>query len=136
MRGGSSRQRTMRWFASTGTLTIVWKIVSIPPVIIVDPLRRTWSCIGGFKRDLEVGIAMHEGNPVYFIIFFLEPCQGQRHDFVAECIGERRNSTPAGAMPRSDRSKAKVTHRLDRFRGDLFCWPYEADALTSRQAWQ
>jgi len=39
-------------------------------------------------------------------------------------------------MPRSDCSKAKVAHRLDRFRDDLFCWPYEADALTSRQAWQ
>lgn len=33
--------------------------------------------IGGFKHDSEVGMAMHEGHPVYFAIFFPEPCPGQ-----------------------------------------------------------
>ena len=33
--------------------------------------------IGGFKRDSEVGLALHEGHPVYFVIFFPEPLPGQ-----------------------------------------------------------
>src|SRR5258705_14024084 len=30
-----------------------------------------------FKRDSEVGIALHEGYSVYFVVFFPEPCPGQ-----------------------------------------------------------
>ena len=48
-----------------------------PPVIIVDPRAGHGPGIGGFKRDSEVGMAMHEGHPVYFVIFFPEPCPGQ-----------------------------------------------------------
>ena len=48
-----------------------------PPVIVVDPRAGHGPGIGGFKRDSEVGIAMHEGHPVYFVVFFPEPEQGQ-----------------------------------------------------------
>ena len=48
-----------------------------PPVIIVDPRAGHGPGIGGFKRDSEVGVALHEGHPVYFVIFFPEPCPGQ-----------------------------------------------------------
>ena len=48
-----------------------------PPVIIIDPRAGHGPGIGGFKRDSEVGIAMHAGHPVYFVIFFPEPCPGQ-----------------------------------------------------------
>lgn len=48
-----------------------------PPVVIVDPRAGHGPGIGGFKRDSEVGMAMHEGNPVYFVIFFPEPEHGQ-----------------------------------------------------------
>jgi hypothetical protein len=48
-----------------------------PPVIIVDPRAGHGPGIGGFKRESEVGIALHEGHPVYFVIFFPEPCAGQ-----------------------------------------------------------
>jgi hypothetical protein len=48
-----------------------------PPVIIVDPRAGHGPGIGGFKRDSEVGIALHEGHPVYFVIFFPEPYPGQ-----------------------------------------------------------
>ena len=41
-----------------------------PPVIIVDPRAGHGPGIGGFKRDSEVGMAMREGHPVYFVIFF------------------------------------------------------------------
>lgn len=48
-----------------------------PPVIIIDPRAGHGPGIGGFKRDSEVGMAMHEGHPVYFVIFFPEPAPGQ-----------------------------------------------------------
>lgn len=47
------------------------------PVIVVDPRAGHGPGIGGFKRDSEVGMAMHEGHPVYFVMFFPEPCPGQ-----------------------------------------------------------
>ena len=48
-----------------------------PPVIVVDPRAAHGPGIGGFKRELEVGMAMHEGHPVYFVMFFPEPCPDQ-----------------------------------------------------------
>ncbi len=48
-----------------------------PPVVIVDPRAGQGPGIGGLKRDSEVGMAMHEGYPVYFVSFFPEPCAGQ-----------------------------------------------------------
>ena len=50
---------------------------SKPPVIIVDPRAGHGPGIGGFKRESEVGMAMHEGHTVYFVTFFPEPCPGQ-----------------------------------------------------------
>lgn len=48
-----------------------------PPVIVVDPRAGHGPGIGGFKHDSEVGMAMHEGHPVYFVIFFPQPVPGQ-----------------------------------------------------------
>lgn len=48
-----------------------------PPVIVLDPRAGHGPGIGGFKRESEVGMAMHEGHPVYFVIFFPEPAAGQ-----------------------------------------------------------
>jgi poly(3-hydroxyalkanoate) synthetase len=50
---------------------------SKPPVIIVDPRAGHGPGIGGFRRESEVGMAMHEGHTVYFVTFFPEPCPGQ-----------------------------------------------------------
>lgn len=47
------------------------------PVVVVDPRAGHGPGIGGFKRDSEVGMAMHEGHPVYFVTFFPEPVAGQ-----------------------------------------------------------
>ena len=47
------------------------------PVIIIDPRAGHGPGIGGFKRDSEVGMSLHEGHPTYFVIFFPEPCPGQ-----------------------------------------------------------
>ncbi|GIW86391.1 MAG: hypothetical protein KatS3mg108_0715 [Isosphaeraceae bacterium] len=46
---------------------------SKPPVIIVDPRAGHGPGIGGFKRVSEVGIALHQGHTVYFVIFYPEP---------------------------------------------------------------
>jgi hypothetical protein len=48
-----------------------------PPVMIVDPRAGHGPGIGGFKRESEVGIAMHEGHQVYFVVFYPEPSPGQ-----------------------------------------------------------
>ncbi|MBK3404075.1 DUF3141 domain-containing protein [Methylorubrum populi] len=48
-----------------------------PPVVVLDPRAGHGPGIGGFKRESEVGMALKEGHPVYFIVFFPEPCRGQ-----------------------------------------------------------
>jgi pimeloyl-ACP methyl ester carboxylesterase len=58
-----------------------------PPGVTVDPARRPYVIIdpraghgpgiGGFKDDSQVGVALREGHPVYFVIFFREPQPGQ-----------------------------------------------------------
>lgn len=73
-----------------------------PPVIVVDPRAGHGPGIGGFKRDSEVGMAMREGHPVYFVIFFPEPAAGQTladvlhamRQFVEE-VGRRHPDKPS-----------------------------------------
>lgn len=48
-----------------------------PPVVILDPRAGHGPGIGGFKHESEVGMALEEGHPVYFVVFFPEPCRGQ-----------------------------------------------------------
>jgi hypothetical protein len=48
-----------------------------PPVIIIDPRAGHGPGIGGFKRESEVGMALNEGHPVYFVVFFPEPAPDQ-----------------------------------------------------------
>jgi Protein of unknown function (DUF3141) len=59
---------------------------SKPPVIVVDPRAGHGPGIGGFKHDSEVGIALHEGHPVYFVIFFPEPCAHQTLEDVLHAL--------------------------------------------------
>jgi pimeloyl-ACP methyl ester carboxylesterase len=49
-----------------------------PPVIVIDRRAGHGPGIGGFKRDSEIGIALHEGFPVYFVSFFPAPSPHQR----------------------------------------------------------
>ena len=46
-------------------------------MIIIDPRAGHGPGIGGFKDDSEVGIALHEGYPVYFVVFTPDPVSGQ-----------------------------------------------------------
>lgn len=47
------------------------------PVLVVDPRAGHGPGIGGFRRDSEVGMALLEGHPVYFVVFDPEPVEGQ-----------------------------------------------------------
>ena len=47
------------------------------PIVIIDPRAGNGPGIGGSKRDSEIGDALSQGNPVYFILFHPEPMPGQ-----------------------------------------------------------
>ena len=47
------------------------------PYVIIDPRGGHGPGIGGFKDDSQVGVALHEGHPVYFVSFFPSPEPGQ-----------------------------------------------------------
>lgn len=47
------------------------------PYVIIDPRGGHGPGIGGFKDDSQVGVALREGHPVYFVIFFRDPEPGQ-----------------------------------------------------------
>jgi len=47
------------------------------PYIIVDPRAGHGAGIGGFKTDSQVGVALRDGHPVYFVVFRPHPEPGQ-----------------------------------------------------------
>jgi pimeloyl-ACP methyl ester carboxylesterase len=47
------------------------------PYIIIDPRAGHGPGIGGFKDDSQVGVALRERHPVYFVIFHRDPEPGQ-----------------------------------------------------------
>jgi pimeloyl-ACP methyl ester carboxylesterase len=57
------------------------------PYIVIDPRAGHGPGIGGFKDDSQVGVALREGHPVYFIIFYPEPEPGQT--LLDVCAAER-----------------------------------------------
>ncbi|RTM14192.1 MAG: DUF3141 domain-containing protein [Bradyrhizobiaceae bacterium] len=73
-----------------------------PPVIVIDPRAGHGPGIGGFKRESEVGIALREGFPVYFVSFFPAPSPHQRlvdvlhalRRFVDEVMARHPGKTP------------------------------------------
>lgn len=72
------------------------------PVIVFDPRAGHGPGIGGFKRDSEVGVALEQGWPVYFVAFFPDPCPGQTladvhhalRRFVAEVARRHAGQSP------------------------------------------
>jgi len=58
------------------------------PYIIIDPRAGHGPGIGGFKDDSQVGVALREGHPVYFVIFFRDPEPGQT--LLDVCEAEKR----------------------------------------------
>jgi hypothetical protein len=43
------------------------------PYVIIDPRAGHGPGLGGFKDDSEVGVALRDGHPVYFVMFFPKP---------------------------------------------------------------
>ena len=54
------------------------------PYVIIDPRAGHGPGIGGMKDDSQVGVAIREGHPVYFVIFFPDPEPGQTLPDVTE----------------------------------------------------
>jgi pimeloyl-ACP methyl ester carboxylesterase len=52
------------------------------PYIIIDPRAGHGPGIGGFKTDSQVGVALREGHPVYFVAFKRMPEPGQYLSYV------------------------------------------------------
>ena len=73
------------------------------PYVIIDPRAGHGPGIGGFKDDSQVGVAIREGHPVYFVIFFRDPEPGQTLLDVCEAekrfVKEVRKLHPASAKP-------------------------------------
>ena len=54
------------------------------PIVIIDPRAGHGPGIGGSKRNSEIGMALENGYPVYFILFYTEPMPGQTLSDVEE----------------------------------------------------
>ncbi|NPU84212.1 MAG: DUF3141 domain-containing protein [Syntrophaceae bacterium] len=73
-RRAEEEQRKIRNERRAGTYV---KVLPKRPIIIIDPRAGHGPGIGGSKRDSEIGMALTNGHPVYFILFFTEPMPGQ-----------------------------------------------------------
>lgn len=58
------------------------------PFVIIDPRAGHGPGIGGFKAESEVGVALKAGHPVYMVIFFPDPVDGQTLADVARAEAE------------------------------------------------
>ena len=75
------------------------------PIIVIDPRAGNGPGIGGSKRDSEIGDALAQGHPVYFILFHPEPEPGQTLDDVekaeirfVEAVARRHPSSEKPAL--------------------------------------
>ncbi len=58
------------------------------PFVVVDPRAGHGPGIGGFRRDSEIGVAVREGHPCYFVGFRPQPVPGQTIEDVARAEAE------------------------------------------------
>jgi pimeloyl-ACP methyl ester carboxylesterase len=65
--------RLLRIVPPEGVEVFEWK----RPYMIIDPRAGHGAGIGGFKPDSQVGVALHGGHPVYFVVFRQHPEPGQ-----------------------------------------------------------
>ncbi len=73
------------------------------PYVIIDPRAGHGPGIGGFKKDSQVGVALADGHPVYFVAFRPQPEPGQTIADVtyaeAEFLREIRRRHPDAPKP-------------------------------------
>ena len=83
------------------------------PYIIIDPRAGHGPGIGGFKDDSQVGVALREGHPVYFVIFFRDPEPGQTLLDVCEAEkAVRAQGARAASGQREARDRRQLPGRL------------------------
>ncbi|MGX1306706.1 pimeloyl-ACP methyl ester carboxylesterase [Amorphus suaedae] len=58
------------------------------PFVIIDPRAGHGAGIGGFKPDSQVGVAIANGHPVYFVVFHPDPEPGQTLGDVTQAEAE------------------------------------------------
>lgn len=68
-----SNYRLLKITPPEGVEVFSWK----RPYVIIDPRAGHGAGIGGFKPDSQVGVALRDGHPVYFVAFHPEPVPGQ-----------------------------------------------------------
>ncbi len=82
-----------------GVETFDWK----RPYLIIDPRAGHGAGIGGFKPDSQVGVALHDGHPVYFTVFHPMPEPDQTLAGVmraeASFVAEIRRRHPSAPKP-------------------------------------
>ena len=73
------------------------------PFVVVDPRAGHGPGIGGMKTDSEIGVALENGHPCYFIGFLPEPMPGQTTEDVwnaeAEFVREVARRHPGTGKP-------------------------------------
>ncbi|OHX19175.1 DUF3141 domain-containing protein [Chromobacterium sphagni] len=60
---------------------------ALRPFVVIDPRAGHGPGIGGFKMDSEIGIALQQGHPCYFVMFFPQPEPGQTIESVSKAEG-------------------------------------------------
>ena len=68
------------------------------PYMIIDPRAGHGAGIGGFKPDSQVGVALHGGHPVYFVVFRPQAGAGAdagRRDARRSQVRRRNPSSPS-----------------------------------------
>lgn len=68
-----SNYRLLKITPPKGVEVFDWK----RPYVIIDPRAGHGAGIGGFKPDSQVGVALRDGHPVYFVAFHPDPVPGQ-----------------------------------------------------------
>ena len=77
------------------------------PFVVVDPRAGHGPGIGGMKKDSEIGVALENGHPCYFVGFLPDPMPGQTTEDVwnaeAEFIREVARRHPGSRKAGGDR---------------------------------
>jgi pimeloyl-ACP methyl ester carboxylesterase len=73
------------------------------PWVIIDPRAGQGSGIGGLKDESQIGIALKDGHPVYFVVFRRDPEDGQTLADIcaaeADFLRQVRTRHPASPKP-------------------------------------
>ena len=86
------------------------------PFVVIDPRAGHGPGIGGFKIDSEIGIALQQGHPCYFVMFFPQPVPGQTIESTVNLVltkdgllalnGQPSTFEAAGAFIRAEVARA------------------------------